>query len=71
MTLHEAIKAVLRKSRSELSTKEIAFQINRLKLYKRGDGKEIPAGQISARINRYLNYFRKLDNQRPYKYTLN
>ena len=56
MTLHEAMVQVLEK-RGSLSPTELAREINRLRLYTRGDGQPVPSSQISARANRYSNLF--------------
>jgi hypothetical protein len=55
-TLHEAMKEVLA-DHDRRSASEIASEINRLGLYARGDGRPVPASQISARANKYRNLF--------------
>ena len=56
MTLHEAIERVLVKHGS-LSAPEIADEINRLRLYARGDGGRVPATQIHARVRHHPDLF--------------
>ena len=55
MTLHEAIAVVLREGCK--TKREIADEINRRKLYQKGDGTPVESGQISARVNRYRKWF--------------
>ncbi len=57
MTLHKAIEKVLLVKKSELTTREIADEINRRRLYRKGDGTDVSASQISARINKYPALF--------------
>lgn len=63
MTLHEAILIVLRNEGRPMTTREIADVVNRQKLYERGDKEDVPASQISARVNHYLNIFQKVDGK--------
>ena len=58
MTLHEAIIYVLKK-KGNCTTRQIADDINRLKLYSRGDNEPIGTSQISARINEYPHLFNR------------
>lgn len=59
MTLHEAIEKVLKNNGSEMSAKEIAVEINKQKLYQRGDGNPVPSSQIHARVKNYMHLFKK------------
>ncbi len=60
MKLHEAIIKVLSESEKETMTpQEIADEINKRKLYERGDKGTIPSSQISARVNQYSHLFNK------------
>lgn len=53
---------VLKESTKEcMTSREIADEINRQKLYERGDKGIIPTGQISARVNQYQKYFNKTE----------
>ena len=52
MTLHDAIIKVLREKNREMTTREIADEINRRRLYCIKDGVDVPTGQISARISK-------------------
>lgn len=49
MTLHEAIKIILEESGRELTTQEIADELNRRGLYQKKDGTAITAFQIHGR----------------------
>lgn len=55
MTLHEAIATVLQHGAK--SAREIADEINRRGLYRRKDGRDLPASQVSARVSRYRVWF--------------
>lgn len=59
MFLHEAIEVVLRDAGLGLPAREIARLINQKGLYKRGDGKPLTGGQVSARVARYPQILRK------------
>lgn len=59
MKLHEAIQDVLKHAGTALSAKEIAYRINRQRLYQRKDGIEVPSSQIHARVRRYPSLFQK------------
>ena len=61
MTLHEAIETVL-KSKGGCTSRQIADEINRLKLYSRNDNQPVPTSQISARVNKYPHLFSREDN---------
>lgn len=68
LKLHEAIAVVLlSKPRRTASTQKIADEINRRGLYKRKDGKPLPAYQVMMRTKlakgqyHYLFQFRKPD----------
>lgn len=51
---------VLKESTKEcMTSREIADEINRQKLYERGNKDIIPTSQISARVNQYSKYFNK------------
>lgn len=51
LTLHEAIAVVLRKGAK--TSRELADEINRRNLYRRKDGRPLPANQVSARVRAY------------------
>jgi hypothetical protein len=58
MTLHEAMRHVLR-TRGPMSSRELANAINEQGLYRQKQGGAVPAGQISARLNRYRDLFER------------
>lgn len=63
LTLHEAIVVVLsQKPNKTATTQEIADEINKRELYRRGDGTLVPAYQIVMRTNlssgRYKHIFK-------------
>lgn len=61
MKLHEAIEEVLR-IKGPLTSKEIADEVNRLKLYQRKcDDRPVPSSQISARVKNYSHLFHRKD----------
>jgi hypothetical protein len=60
MTLHEAMQHVLR-TLGPMSSRELAEAINSRGLYRQKQGGLVPAGQISARMNRYRNLFERDD----------
>ena len=70
LTLHEAIKEVLKKERRPLTTAEIASAINRNKLYGKKDGTPVEPSQISARVNKYPGLFVKDESVRPQEISL-
>jgi|GEM_PF-5946889 len=51
MTLHEAIQDLLTVSDYPLTSTDIAIELNLRPSYKRKDGQQILANQISARVN--------------------
>lgn len=51
LTLHEAIAVVLREGTK--TSRELADEINRRNLYRRKDGRPLPANQVSARVRAY------------------
>lgn len=57
LTLHEAIAVVLREGAK--TPRELADEINRRNLYRRKDGRPLPANQVSARIRAYGYLFVK------------
>lgn len=59
MTLHEAIERVLLHANSPMTPRDIADEINKLDLYRRGDDEPLRGGQISARVKNYPLYFFK------------
>lgn len=61
LTLHEAIAVVLQNGTQ--TAREIADEINCRKLYGRKDGRDLPAGQVSARVNKYRHLFKCTDGK--------
>jgi hypothetical protein len=60
LTLHEAMALVLAHSKaSRLKASELATGVNRLRLYRRDDGRPVPSSQISARASNYPHLFAK------------
>lgn len=59
MTLHEAIIKVLKDTGKPLPASEIAFIINKNRLYIRGDKNPVPSSQIHARVKNYPHLFKK------------
>lgn len=59
MTLHEAMREVLR-AHGPMTSRKLADEINRRGLYRQKGGGPVPPGQISARMNRYPTYFKKV-----------
>jgi len=59
MNLHDAMVKVLTGS-GALSPTELAGEINRRKLYTRGDGQPVPSSQISARASNYSHLFSRV-----------
>lgn len=57
LTLHEAIAVVLREGAK--TSRELADEINRRNLYRRKDGRPLPANQVSARIRAYGYLFER------------
>lgn len=58
MTLHEAMRHVLR-TQGPMTSRELAHAINEQALYRQKNGGPVPAGQISARMNRYRSLFER------------
>jgi hypothetical protein len=63
MYLHEALIKILREKKTPMTLKELADQINRKKLYRRKDGKDIETYQISARISNHPELFDRVDGE--------
>ena len=63
MFLHEAIQKVLTEKKGPMTSKEIADEINKRKLYFRKDLKPVPPSQISARINKYPYLFKNIGSE--------
>ena len=57
LKLHEAIAVVLREGAK--TSRELADEINRRNLYRRKDGRSLPANQVSARIRAYGALFER------------
>jgi hypothetical protein len=57
-TLHDAMRHVLR-THGPMNSRELADAINEQGLYRQRKGGPVPAGQISARLNRYRDLFEK------------
>lgn len=57
MTLHEAIIIVLQEKGGEMSTADIASELNKRKLYSKKDGSEITGFQIHGRTKNYPKLF--------------
>lgn len=66
MKLHEAMVEVLKQNGRPMKAAEIAAEINRQKLYEKGDGEPLPGGQISARAKNYPMLFLKKDGYIEY-----
>ena len=69
LKLHEAIAVVLlNKAKRTATTEEIAKEINKRGLYKRKDGKPLPAYQVMMRSKlskqRYNYIFKLIDNNK-------
>ncbi|WP_300799142.1 hypothetical protein [uncultured Alistipes sp.] len=58
LTLHEAIAVVLQEGAK--TPQELAEEINRRNLYRRKDGRPLPAKQVSARIRAYGYLFERI-----------
>lgn len=56
ITLHETIKRVINEY-GPAAVVEITARVNEQGLYKREDGKPVPANQVSARIRKYPHMF--------------
>ena len=60
VTLHEEIVDILKEHREEwLKTSEIAVLVNQRGRYRKKDGSEVAASQISARTRKYPEFFDK------------
>ena len=57
MTLHEAMREVLAKSDTPIPARAVANEINRRRLYARGDGRSLDYQQVLARARRYPDLF--------------
>lgn len=57
MTLHEAIIIILKEKGGEMSTTEIARELNKKKLYTKKDGSKITDFQVHGRTKNYPKYF--------------
>jgi hypothetical protein len=62
MYLHEAIEAVLRQ-RDGLTCRELALAIDRLGLFRQGDGESPPSNQVSARVSHHREMFERRDGK--------
>lgn len=63
LTLHEAIRVVLReRDNGPLSARELADEINKRQLYRKRDGSAVEINQIHARVNNYSSIFEKVGN---------
>jgi hypothetical protein len=64
LTLHEAIRQVLRTRGNEPATaRELADEIHRRDLYRKRDGSPVEINQIHARVNNYGSMFEKVENK--------
>src|SRR5258708_21347281 len=59
MTLHEAIEQLLKLTGRQMTTKEIADDLNKNKLYVKKDSSKITDFQIHGRTNNYPQYFNR------------
>jgi len=57
MTLHEAIQIVLKDNGNEMTTSEIANELNKRKLYSKKDGSQITDYQVHGRTKNYSQHF--------------
>lgn len=57
MTLHEAILVIMREKDCEMTTAEIANELNERKLYSKKDGSKITPYQFHGRTKNYPQYF--------------
>jgi hypothetical protein len=60
MTLHEAMREVLKSAPGGLRAGDLAAEINRRRLYRMRDGRPVEAQQIHARVGSYGHLFRKV-----------
>jgi len=69
MTLHEAIMQIFKDCQKvRMTLKEIADELNKKKLYQRGDGGVIPSSQIRLRVLEYPQFF---SYKKPFVYINN
>jgi len=59
-TLHQAIEIVLTEKGVPMTTQEIANEINKRKLYTKGDSSALEPGQIAARCTNHPRTFVKV-----------
>lgn len=59
MTLHEAIEKLLKQNGREMTTTEIASELNKNKWYQKKDSSEITSFQIHGRTKKYPNLFER------------
>lgn len=59
MTLHEAIKIILEENGVDMSTKQIAEELNKRKIYSKKDGSLITDYQVHGRTKNYPNLFNR------------
>jgi hypothetical protein len=59
MTLHEAIEQLLKQTGRQMTTKEIADDLNKNKWYVKKDGSKITDFQIHGRTKNYPQYFNR------------
>jgi hypothetical protein len=59
MTLHEAIEKLLKQTGRQMTTKEIADNLNKNKWYVKEDGSQITDFQIHGRTKNYPRYFNR------------
>lgn len=62
MTLHKAIKLILEEKVVEMSTQQIADELNKRKLYSKKDGSLITDFQVHGRTKNYPNLFIRIGN---------
>lgn len=65
MNLQDAILETLKSNGKPMTCQEIADSLNSSKLYEREDGEDIPASQVSARVNNYPLLFIKDKSVKP------
>jgi hypothetical protein len=64
MTLHEAIRFVLREHDNEpMTARELADEITQRDLYMKRDGSPVEINQVHARVNNYGSMFEKVGNR--------
>lgn len=57
MTLHEAIIVILKEKDREMTTTEIANELNKSNLYSKKDGSEMTDYQVHGRTKNYSKLF--------------